>query len=111
VTHPPSTTINLLEADTRARTARHIIDAFSIVFPTLAGFWHQIDDALADTPVLTAEIADLRAQLSECRLDRANLAAAGRATITTHHNGELDPLSYLRDELHAQGFASGRGHP
>ena len=36
MTDRPSTTINLLEADTRARNARHIIDGFSIVFPTLA---------------------------------------------------------------------------
>jgi hypothetical protein len=110
VTHPSSTAINLLEADTRAQTARYIIDGFSIVFPTLAGFWDRIDGALADTPVLTAEIADLRTRLSECRLDRANLAAAGRATITAHHNGEADPLGYLRDELRAQGFAAELGH-
>lgn len=109
MTHPPSTTIDLLEADTRARTARHIIDGFSVVFPTLADFWRQIDGALADTPVLTAEIADLRTRLSEYRLDRANLAAAGQATITAHHDGETNPLSYLRDELHAQGFAPGWG--
>jgi hypothetical protein len=109
VTDGPSTTINLLEADTRAQTARHIIDGFSIVFPTLAGFWDQIDGALADTLVLTAEISDLRTRLTECRLDRANLAAAGRATITAHHDGEADPLGYLRDELHAQGFAPGGG--
>ena len=109
MTHPPTTTINLLEADARARTARHIIDGFSIVFPTLADFWHQIDDTLAETPTLTAEIADLQARLSESRLDRANLAAAGRATITAHHNGEPDPLAYLRDELQAQGFGIERG--
>jgi hypothetical protein len=108
VTHPPSTAIDLLEANTRAQTARHIIDGFSVVFPTLAGFWHQIDGALADTPILTAEIAGLRTWLSECRLDRANLAAASLATITAHHDGEAEPLSYLRDELHIQGFASGR---
>ena len=109
MTHPTSTTINLLEADTRARTARHIIDGFSIVFPTLTRFWHQIDDALANTTDLTAEIADLCTRLDKCRLDRANLAAAGRATVTAHHNGDADPLGYLRDELHAQGFITGRG--
>ena len=110
MTDGPSTTINLLEADTRARNARWIIDGFSIVFPTLADLWRQIDDALADTPALTAEITDLRTRLNGCRLDRANLAAAGRATITAHQNGESDSLAYLRDELHAQGFAIGRGH-
>jgi hypothetical protein len=110
VTHPPNTTINLLEADIRARNARWIIDGFSLVFPTLADFWRQIDGALADTPALTAQITNLRARISDCRLDRANLAAAGRATITAHHNGDADPLCYLRDELEAQGFATGRGH-
>jgi predicted DNA-binding ribbon-helix-helix protein len=109
VTNQPSTTINPLEACTRAQNARHIIDGFSTVFPTLASFWRQIDDALSDTPALTAEIANLRAQLATSRLDRANLAAAGRATITAYLNGESDPLAYLRDELHAQGFATGRG--
>ena len=109
MTDRPSTTINLLEADTRARTARHIIDGFSIVFPTLATFWHQIDGALADTPVLTAEIAHLRTQLTDARLDRANLAAAGRATITAYRNGEADPLGYLRDELHGPGIRQRTG--
>jgi hypothetical protein len=109
VTHPPSTTINLLEADTRARNARHIIDGFSIVFPALTAFWHQIDDVLADIPALTAEIADLRTRLSGSRLDRANLAAAGRATVTASLNGESDSLAYLRDELQAQGFGTERG--
>ena len=109
MTNPPSTTINLLEAGTRARNARHIIDGFSIVFPTVASFWRQIDDALADTPALTAEIVHLRARLTENRFDRANLAAAGRATITAYLNGESDPLAYLRDELQNQGFATGRG--
>ncbi|MGI8449865.1 MAG: hypothetical protein ACR2MP_22335 [Streptosporangiaceae bacterium] len=108
MTHPLCT-VNLLEANTRARTARHIIDGFSIVFPTLADLWRQIDDALADTPDLTAEITDLRARLSGSRLDRANLAAAGRATITAYQNGESDPLAYLRDELQAQGFVTERG--
>ena len=103
-----STTINLLEADTRARNARYIINGFSILFPTLATFWHQIDGALADTPGLMVEIAHLRTQLTDARLDRANLAAAGRATITAYRNGEHDPLAYLRDELAAQGFASER---
>ena len=111
MTDGPSTTINLLEADTRARNARHIIDGFSIVFPTLADFWHQIDDALTDTSDLTAEITDLRARLSGIRLDRANLAAAGRATISASLNGESDPLAYLRDELQAQSFGTRNGAP
>ena len=52
-----------------------------------------------------------RERLTAVRLDRANLAAAGRATIAAYHDGEPDPLSYLRDELHAQGFSTERGRP
>jgi hypothetical protein len=59
-------------------------------------------------PALTAEIARLNAELRAVRLDRANLAAAGRATLAASRDGEPDPLSYLRDELAAQGFASSR---
>ncbi len=33
-----------------------------------------------------------------------NLAAAARATLAADHDGEPDPLYYLRDELHAQGL-------
>jgi hypothetical protein len=43
------------------------------------------------------------------RLDRANLAAAAFATIAAHQDGEPDPLSYLRDELGAQGHDPNRG--
>lgn len=107
---PSTSTINLLEATTRANTAHNIIAGFWVVFPTLADFWRQIDDALADVTTLADEITRLRTRLTATRLDRANLAAAGRATIAAHHSGEPDPLSYLRDELHAQGFTTHRGH-
>jgi hypothetical protein len=106
---PSTITINLLEATTRADNARHIIAGFSLAFPTLAGLWRQLDDALADIPALTAEITGLNARLTASRLDRANLAAAGRATITAYRNGEPDALAYLHDELHAQGFGTHRG--
>jgi hypothetical protein len=95
---------DLLEITTRNRIARHIVEGFSLVFPTLTSFWRQIDGALTDALALAGEIDRLRAELAQIRLDRANLAAAGRATIAAYLDGESRPLSYVRDELHAQGF-------
>jgi hypothetical protein len=106
---PRTSPIDLLEVSTRADHARHIITGFSVAAPTLADLWHQVDDALSDIPALTTELTRLRAWLTGCRIDRANLAAAGRITLAAYHNGEPDPLAYLRDELHAQGFGDGRG--
>ena len=108
--YPSSTThSDLLEANARAETAHHIIAGFSLAVPALADLWHQVRDSLADIPVLASEITRLHDSLSSTRLDRANLAAAGKASISAHRNGDPDPLSYLRDELAAQGFqADGR---
>jgi hypothetical protein len=113
VPHTPSTTINLLEVATRAEDARHIIAGFSLATPALIDQWRQVASALADIPGLTVEIGRVHSQLTECRLARANLAAAGLVTLKAHRNGESesDPLSHLRDELQAQGFVTGRdGH-
>ncbi|HEY5986267.1 MAG TPA: hypothetical protein VIV12_07825 [Streptosporangiaceae bacterium] len=71
--------------------------------------WQCLVIALADTPALTAEITQLRTALADARLDRANLAAAALACIAAHRDGEPDPLSYLRDELRAQGHDPARG--
>ena len=103
---PRTSPINLLEVSTRAEHARHIVSGFSLATPTLADLWRQVNDALSDTPALAAEIGRLRDWLTVCRIDRANLAAAGRVTIAAYHNGEPDPLAYLRDELRAQGFGT-----
>ncbi|MGH3265620.1 MAG: hypothetical protein ACRDNS_26910, partial [Trebonia sp.] len=105
----PSTTIDLLEVTTRAEDACHIIAGFSLATPALADQWRQIASALADIPTLSVEIGRVHSQLTACRLDRANLAAAGLVTLKAHRNGESDPLSYLRDELRAQGFTTERG--
>ena len=102
-------TINLMEVSGRAEHARHIIAGFSRAEPALAELWAHVHDALSDIPALTTEIAGLRERLTAIRIERANLAAACRATIVADHNGDLDPLSYLRDELQAQGFAADRG--
>jgi hypothetical protein len=97
------------EADTRNRTARHIVAGFETAMPSLADIWRLIDAALADAPTLSAEITRLRAELDDTRLDRANLMAAARATIGAYLDGEPDPLSYLRDELAARGQLPGEG--
>jgi hypothetical protein len=106
---PNASTINLMEVSTRAENARHIIAGFSSAAPTLADLWGHVYDALSDIPDLTAEITSLRERLTAIRIERANLAAAGRITIVAYHNSESDPLSYLRDELQAQGFRTDRG--
>jgi len=72
--------------------------------PTCGGSWM----VRSDIPGLAIEISRLRDSLTACRIDRANLAAAGRATITAYRSGESDPLSYLYDELLAQGFGTQR---
>ena len=106
---PNASTVNLLEVSTRAEHARHIIAGFSRGAPTLADLWGQVYESLSDIPYLATEIIDLRERLTAIRVERANLAAVGRITIVAFHNGETDPLSYLQDELHAQGFRTDRG--
>jgi hypothetical protein len=97
--------IDLQEVTTRNTHAREIVAGFSAATPPpLADIWTYVETALADTPALVAEITHLRAELTGSRLHRANLVAAIRATIAAHNDGEDDPLSYLRDELHAQGY-------
>lgn len=103
-----TSTINLQEVTTRADSAQHVIVGFSRATPNLADLWQQVTHALSDIPLLAAEITRLGSQLTQVRLDRANLAAAGRAALAAWHDGEPDPLSYLRDELAAQGFGTRR---
>jgi hypothetical protein len=106
---PRNTPPDLPEVATRNRFARHVVAGFSAAFPTLADIWRYLDTALTDSPALSAEIARLRAELAGVRLNLANLAAAALATLAARDEGEPDPLSYLRDELRAQGHGSGRG--
>ena len=112
MTNTPTPRINLLEVNNRASTAQHVIIGFSRATPNLADLWQQVSHSLSDVPILTAEITRLGSELTIVRLDRANLAAAGRATLAAYRLGEPDSLSYLRDELDAQGFtADQRGRP
>lgn len=87
---------------TRAKIARHLGAAASAAF--VAHIWPQVAAAFAEAPALLTEIDSLRATLAGARLDRANLAAAALAAISAYHDGDLDPLYYLRDELRAQGY-------
>jgi len=94
---------------TRNRAARDIVAGFSTATPTLAEAWRHIEAALSDTSILAVEIARLRTELEKVRLGRANLAAAALAAIAAHRENESDPLSYLHDELQAQGYGTDRG--
>lgn len=59
--------------------------------------WH----AVADIPVMLAELSRLQSLLALVRMMHANLLAAARATIAATRDGEADPMYYLRDELDA----------
>jgi hypothetical protein len=100
--------VNFEEVATRNDTARHLVAGFSAAMPTPAEIWQQLRDALSDVPALSDEVTRMSAELAAARLGRANLLAAARAALAAHDEGELDPLSYLRDELEAQGLGSQR---
>jgi hypothetical protein len=55
--------------------------------------------AVADIPVMLAEIDRLAWLLNRTRWDFADLLAAARATLAADHDGEPDPLTYLRDAV------------
>jgi hypothetical protein len=95
------TNIDLQEITSRNEIARQIIAGFSADMPTLSEVWRHLANALRDTPTLVIEVARLSAELTDARLDRANLLAAIRASVAARVEGESDPLSYIRDELDA----------
>lgn len=104
----PASLNDLQEVTARNRIARQLASELAanqeLAAHVPADVWQHLARAFADTPALAAEITQLRAALSGARLDRANLAAAALAAIAAHNDGEPDPLSYLRDELCAQGL-------
>ena len=55
--------------------------------------------AIADIPVLLAELDRALTLLTRARTDTANLLAAARATLAALDDNEADPLMYLRDEV------------
>jgi hypothetical protein len=90
-THAPRHTVDLDAARAHHHTAT---DA-----RTPAALWL----AVADVPVLLAEIDRCRTLLALTRARHADLLAAARATLAAYRDGEADPLWYLRDELTAHG--------
>jgi hypothetical protein len=87
------------EVTTRNDIARDLMAGFAAVTPNLAGAWRYVDRALADVPATLAELGRARAELEAVRLDRANLLAAIRATLSADDDGDDNPLGYLRSEL------------
>jgi hypothetical protein len=72
---------------------------------------------LANTPlsslaarVRLSDITRLAAELAAARLESANRLAAMRAALAAEHDGEENPLQYLRDEI-GDYPAPGRGRP
>ncbi|GAA4953343.1 hypothetical protein [Actinoplanes utahensis] len=55
--------------------------------------------AIGDIPVMLAELDRLARLLTRTRWNFADLLAAARATLAADHDGEADPLSYLRDAV------------
>ena len=102
----PSPDFSLHQISTRSTHARHIVAGCASALPTLAGMWHELDDALTDTATLAARITRLSADLERTRLEAADLRAAMRATLAAYADGEQDPLWYLRDELNAPQASS-----
>lgn len=92
----------LQEATTRHHhIAQRLADLIATTDPD--DIWLYLEAVLADVPVMAGLIGRQGADLAEARLNRANLAAAALAVIAATREGEPDALSYLRDELQAQG--------
>jgi hypothetical protein len=103
----PASRLDLHQVSNRNRHARRIVTGCSRAIPALGELWQHIERCLSDVPVLIAEIIRLRGEVGAGRLERANLAAAARATLAALAAGrdtEPDPLWYLRDELASQGL-------
>jgi hypothetical protein len=105
-----NTRINLDEIATRNEIARRMVAGFAAEMPSIADFWRGLENALADTAVLSSEVSRLSAEATSARLDTANLLAAVRATLAAYADGEADPLWYIRDELNARQARSQQGH-
>lgn len=83
------------------RTPRPTVDTEAVLShlhaaqdrPTPVAVW----TAIADIPILLAEIDRLVRLLSRARWDFADLLAAARATLAAERDDEPDPLAYLRD--------------
>jgi hypothetical protein len=101
--------VDLQEALTsyiNAMQAMHSHIIVRIVLRTRPGT--AITAALYTVPALCREAARLRAALALVSIDHADLVAAARASVIADHDGEPDPLWYLRDELGARSQLPGR---
>lgn len=90
-THAPRPTVDLDAVRDHHRTAQEA--------RTPVTLWI----AVADIPVLLAEVHRGRSLLALTRAEHADLLAAARATLAADRDGETEPLYYLRDELAARG--------
>ena len=100
----PNEPVDLQEALTSYTDAIQTINARPIArFLLRANGRAAIAAALDTVPALCREVHHLRTLLTLAGLDHANLVAAARATLTADHEGETDPLWYLRDELTDRG--------
>lgn len=113
-TTPHDPLIDLQEARAQHRYTQRLIDTHpltSTLLHTATGA--AILTALDSIPALCDEAERLRVLVSLVRLEYADMVAAARATIAADHDGESDPLYYLRDELSARGLLpdNGPGQP
>ncbi|HEV2640232.1 MAG TPA: hypothetical protein VGX23_34175 [Actinocrinis sp.] len=92
--HPFRPTLDLEAVHNHVRTA--------LRYRTPAAVW----TAIADIPLLLAELERTATLIANVRTDFANLLAAARATLAANDEGELDPLYYLRDEVAAHDSAA-----
>lgn len=100
---PPRVKVDVQQVRARNLAAREIVSHLSAAMPSIEDLWLRLNGALVDVPALVSEITRLASELAKVRRDRANLVAAGRATLNAERDSEPDPLYYLRDELRAQG--------
>jgi hypothetical protein len=103
----PESGINLHVIYVRNDSAFRIIAGFRAAMPAMSEIWAQVDRALADVPAMGTVIARLAAELAGTRMDRANLLAAMRATLSAHADGEPDPFWYIRDAVENEGGQHG----
>jgi hypothetical protein len=102
MSHESSTADELQEATTRHQAiAQRLADLLAPDYP--ADILPYLDAVLAEIPAMAGLISRQGTDLAQSRLNRANLAAAALAVIAATRDGEPDALSYLRDELRAQG--------